>query len=331
MRTFFYMVFIFVAVFFVTWVMLFFLQRPTRQTNINPVVTRQWNLRSIDTMKYSRDFARAKLNDPSFDGVIDKQMADIAGTHANYVAIGTPYDEEFRPMLARWVSAARKYKLKVWFRGNFSGWEGWFDYPKIDGTNHIINIQQFILSNKDLFADGDIFTSCTECENGKNFTLDNINSILEYKAFLLEEYKQSRKSFKQIGKAVITNYYPMNYDVAMKVMDADMTANMGGVVVIDHYVKIPDVLAQDIRVLAKKTGGKIVLGEFGAPIPDIHGRMTQDEQNKWLHEVLTGISSIPELIGVNYWVNKGGSTALWNDDGTAKAAVKTISDFYKGF
>ena len=83
-------------------------------------------------MKYSRDLAREKLDDPSFDKIIDKQMADISATGANYVAIGTPYDAEFIPMLKRWVASARKHNLHVWFRGNFSGWEEWFDYPKID-------------------------------------------------------------------------------------------------------------------------------------------------------------------------------------------------------
>src|SRR3989304_760988 len=68
---------------------------------------RIWPVQAIDTMKYSRDLAREKLNDPSFDAVIDEQVRIIAETGATHVAIATPYDEEFLPFLTRWVSAAR--------------------------------------------------------------------------------------------------------------------------------------------------------------------------------------------------------------------------------
>jgi len=70
-----------------------------------------WQIQSVDTMKYSRDIAREKLDDPTFDSIIDRQVKDIAATGATHVAVGTPYDEEFVPFLTRWVNAARKYKL----------------------------------------------------------------------------------------------------------------------------------------------------------------------------------------------------------------------------
>ena len=96
-----------------------------------------WSVRSIDTMKYSRDLSRQKLQDPRFDSVIDSQVSAIANTGATHVAIDTPYDPEFLPLLKRWVAAARKYNLHVWFRGNFSGWEQWFGYSKIDRKTHL--------------------------------------------------------------------------------------------------------------------------------------------------------------------------------------------------
>lgn len=74
-----------------------------------------WEVRSIDTVKYSRDLASEKLEDPSFDEVIDLQVKNIAQTGATHVAIGTPYDPKFLPFLRKWVSAARKNRLNVWF------------------------------------------------------------------------------------------------------------------------------------------------------------------------------------------------------------------------
>lgn len=326
-----YMLLIFAFVQILTMTIFSFLQRATKKPLSQPVANRSWEIRSIDTMKYSRDRARLKLNYESFYAVIDKQMANITGTGANYVAIGTPYDEEFRPMLARWVAAARKYKLRVWFRGNFSGWEGWFNYPKIDRLNHIAKTKQFITDNQDLFADGDIFTSCPECEHGARVELSNPQSLEEHKAFLITEQEVAKEGFAQIGKKVETGYYSMNGDLASVLMDRETTSALGGVVVIDHYVETPEKLAQDIRELAKKSGGKVILGEFGAPIPDIHGKMTEEEQNAWIHLALTEIAAIPELIGVNYWVNIDGTTALWNNDGSERAAVKTVRDFYLFF
>src|SRR3989339_521194 len=116
-----------------------------------PVATYQkptvkfWRIQAVDTMKYSRDMARAKLNDSKFDITIDQQIHAIADTGANYVAIATPYDEEFVPILRRWVASARRYGLSVWFRGNFSGWEGWFEYPRINQIQHLRATRAFIL------------------------------------------------------------------------------------------------------------------------------------------------------------------------------------------
>ena len=56
-----------------------------------------WPMESIDTVKYSRDPAGQYLTDASYDKVIDMQVKAIAGTGANYVAIGTPYDKRFVP------------------------------------------------------------------------------------------------------------------------------------------------------------------------------------------------------------------------------------------
>src|SRR3990167_8157982 len=68
---------------------------------------RFFQVQSIDTMKYSRDVAREKLKDFSYDKEIETQVKNIAETGASHVAIATPYDDEFLPFLRRWVKAAR--------------------------------------------------------------------------------------------------------------------------------------------------------------------------------------------------------------------------------
>lgn len=287
-----------------------------------------WEIRSIDTVKYSRDNSWEMLNKPEYDEVIDKQVADIAGLGVSHIAIATPYDAQFAPYLRRWVEKARKHNLKVWFRGNFSGWEKWFNYEKITREEHKKLLTEFILNNPDLFEDGDIFTSCPECENGGPGDPRFINDAPEHRHFLIEEYQISKDLFQKINKKVTPGFYSMNYDVAKLIMDRETTAALGGIVTIDHYVKDPKAVAKDAKAIADTSGGKVILGEFGVPIPNIHGDMTQAHQSEWINQALEEVKNTPEIIGVNYWVNVGGSTSLWDDDGKRRAAADIISKFY---
>ncbi len=288
-----------------------------------------WKLQSIDTMKYSRDIAREKLNNVDFDHIIDQQVAEIASSGATHVAIGTPYDEEFIPFLTRWVTSARAHGLSVWFRGNWSGWEGWFGYSKITREDHIQRISDFIIKHQDLFTDGDIFSSCPECENGGPGDPRQTGGVEEYRQFLVDEYSAARGAFSKINRLVASNYFSMNADVAKLVMDKDTTQKLGGIVTIDHYVKTPEQLAEDVDYFSTRTGGKVILGEFGAPIPDIHGKLTPAEQAEWIDTALSLLASRRDkLIGLNYWVSVGGSTSLWTGDGVALPAVAVVKKYF---
>lgn len=290
---------------------------------------RHWQIESIDTMKYSRDRARQGITDPLYAIEVDKQVGAIADAGANYVAIDTPYDDEFLPVLKMWVHASRAHGLHVWFRGNWSGWEGWFNYSPINEQTHIAKTKAFILDHPDLFQNGDIFTSCPECENGAKLSIGDTQAVASYRSFLITEYTEDTAAFDQIGKKVKNGYFSMNLDAAKAIMDPETTQQLGGIVVIDHYVKTPDDLANGVSSIAAQSGGRVILGEFGAPIPDINGSMTADEQKQWLDQSLQLLSKISSLDGVNYWVNKGGSTALWHDDGSPKPAVAILSQFYQ--
>jgi hypothetical protein len=290
-------------------------------------VIKQWKFQSIDTMKFSRDLSREKLTDPQFAQTIQKQIKQIADTGATHVAIATPYDAEFLPILKIWVAAARANHIKVWFRGNFSGWEGWFGYSQITRKQHLELTEKFITSHPELFEDGDVFSACPECENGGPGDPRKIGNVKEYRQFLIDEYTATKHSFAQINKSVSSNYLSMNADVAKLVMDKKTTHAIDGIVTIDHYVSSPTRMISDIRQIANKSGGKIIIGEFGAPIPDIHGAMTQDQQAEWINEVLNLLAK--ELIGVSYWVNVGGSTQLWDESGMQNKAVFIISNHFK--
>ncbi len=299
------------------------------ERQFSPSIVRWWSFQSIDTMKYSRDTAREKLTDPDVTQEVDQHILRIAKTGATHVAIATPYDEEFIPILKLWVQTTRKYGLNVWFRGNWSGWEKWFDYSSISRAEHLEKTKQFIASHKDLFANGDVFSACPECENGGPGDPRNNRDAAGHRKFLIDEYRMMREEFINIGKKVTPGFNSMNGDVARLIMDKETTAALGGYIVVDHYVKSPEKLANDIRDYAKQSGGKVILGEYGAPIPDIHGNMNEDEQQRWIEDALTRLIAIPELEGLSYWTDLGGSTELWTGEGKEKKAVQTITSFYR--
>ncbi len=290
-----------------------------------------WQVQSIDTMKQSRDLARAKLYDKSFDEIIDKQTADIAKVGATHIAIDTPYDKEFIPFLRRWVNSARKHNLNVWFRGNWSGWEGWFGYPKnLSREKHIQKTVAFILNNPEIFENGDIFSPCPECENGNIGDPRQTKRIDEFRKFIIDEYTASQEAFIKINKNIKITY-PFNGDVAKLIMDKKTTQAIGGYAVTDHYIKDPQKLANDLHKLAISSGGKVILGEFGAPILDIQGKFSEKEQAEWIKSVLQYTSQFKNIVGVNYWVNMIGSTAIWNKDGTPKKSVSVLQKAFNPY
>lgn len=287
-----------------------------------------WEIQSVDTVKYSRDLAREKIAGSEFDKVIDLQVGKIASAGVTHVALGTPYDKEFLPFLEKWVATARRYNLKVWFRGNYAGWEGWFDYGPINREEHIEFTRNFIVDNARLFENGDIFSPCTECENGGPGDPRFINDVRGYRKFLTEEFKVADESFRRIGKNVVTNY-PMNGDVAKLVMDKATTKALGDTVVIDHCVNDPATLRSDIAEITEKSGGRIIIGEIGAPVPGIHPSQTEKEQAAWLRLMFEELSKFENVIGVNYWVSFGGATSLWNDDGKEKEGASVLTSYFK--
>ncbi len=292
-------------------------------------LTGWWKIRSIDTMKFSRDVAQEKRNDKSFDEIIKRQVLLAKDIGATHIAIATPYDNEFIPFMKRWVHYARAEKLNIWFRGNFSGWEEWFGYKKMTREEHKKQLKEFILNNSLLFEDGDLFTSCPECENGGPGDPRMTGDVEGFKRFLLEEYAIAKESFDRINKRVQANLYSMNGDVAFLIMDEEMTSALDGVVTIDHYVKTPEKMRQDLKRYADRSKGKIMIGEFGLPIPDIHGKLSEEAQASLLREFLEVFVEHLDVIGVNYWVSTGGSTELITIDGKRKKGISVLEEFYR--
>jgi len=289
-----------------------------------------WEIRSIDTMKFSRDLAREKANDKSFDQEIEDEVGKIKELGANYIAISTPYDDEFYPYLKRWVEFSRKSGLSIWFRGNWSGWEGWFNYPKtLARIEHIQKTRNFILQHPELFVDGDSFTACPECEYGGPGNPMDTHDYEGFRKFMIDEYREMNQAFIAIGKKVRVNWLSLNPDVAKSILDEGTVKTLDNLITLDYYVKEVTQLEKGLDNIKNKfSEARFLIGEFGAPIPDINGAMTDTEQAQFIRNILNYLGSRKDVIGINYWVLKGGSTSLINPDGSSRTAVEVIKNYY---
>ena len=282
-------------------------------------------------MKVSRDRARERLT-PEKIKLIQNHIKKIADMGANCVAIGTPYNDEFLPYTTLWVQEARKNNLRVWFRGNWAEWEGWFNYPKgMTTATHVAKTKQFIAANKTLFEDGDIFTAAPEAENGGPFApLDTPQKYQLFREFLGAQATEIDKSFQQIGKNITTNWSSMSGGVAKSVFTSQTVKATGNIVTLDHYVSDPSGMDEYILHFQQRFQADLVFGEFGAPIPDINGKMTENEQKEFVEQLFARLYYYsPYIKGVNYWTLSESSTALLAPDHSELPVVESIRKYYQ--
>ena len=121
----------------------------------------------------------------------------------------------------------------------------------------------------------------------------------------------------------------MNGDVALNVLDQQTVNYIGNLVTVDHYIKNKDVMNNYVETLHNKFHTKIFIGEFGAPIAGINGQMNEDQQLKFVTDIIDLLSQKNYVIGLNYWVLTGGSTALANSDLSLKKVFSSIQEYFR--
>lgn len=327
--------FSFIVLFIILFGITLFVSSPRKQPVAEPgvqLVTQRtitspsfylWKVRSVDTMKYSRDRAQDALHDPSFDSVIERQIKFISELGATHVAIATPYDEEFVPVLTRWVTITRKHGLKIWFRGNWSSWEGWFGYAKnLTPEDHLVNTRSFIASHPALFEDGDIFDPCPECENGGVWK----KSKETYEAFVPKLRAAAQDAF-EVQKKDVRAVVSMSGGRVETLPDS-FFVSFGKTLAIDHYDD-SEGYKRFLSSLEKKKFS-VLWAEFGAPVPGVQALFGEEEQKHYVKGLFDAFSLHRNvLIGVNYWVLNGGPSGLLRDDGGEKPVVDIMRDYFR--
>ncbi len=281
----------------------------------------------IDTMKESRDRAKTiKFKE------IDEEVASLSAIKSNYITVDTPYDEEFYPILKHWADSIHKINKNVWFRGNWSGWEGWFKYPKtLTRKKHIDLTESFILKHPELFEDGDAFTACPECEYGGPGNPMTTHDAAGFRNFLISEKDVVDKALSKINKKVFSNWQSMNPDVAKYIYNTELLNKFDGLMTLDYYAKDTSVFDKGLSYFQHLyPNAKFFIGEFGAPIPDINGYMTEAQQENYINNSMSYFINRGDIIGVNYWTCCNGTTAVLRDDLSLKSGAIILANYFQG-
>ncbi|MDO8658361.1 MAG: glycosyl hydrolase, partial [Candidatus Levybacteria bacterium] len=116
---------------------------------------------------------------------------------------------------------------------------------------------------------------------------------------------------------------------AKDVLDQKTFNTLDNVVSIDHYVSDPQNMADYVDYFSQKYHTKVLVSEFGAPIPDLNGSMTEKEQADFVNVVFENLyKKSDNVIGVNYYVLSNGTTALLNDNYTPRQAFDIVTNYF---
>jgi hypothetical protein len=302
---------------------------------------------SVDTMKQSKDTARAPLTNEQIRATI--RGADAL--HADYVAVATDWD--YTPdYLRRWVAAVRGAGKRVWFRVHPAQWENDYDVAGVmSPADYLAALDAFIAANPDLFRAGDIFDPCPEPENGKYWQArygpgwDSATARTaatdEYNRFILDTSAVADAALARAGVAgVTTTIRSTNGRIAFTptVLYPETTARLG-VVTIDSFPgpasSDPDTVAgallDEIARVHAVHGLPVILGEFGY---DTRQAVDEPTQRAVLRAMLAGLATVPYLRGANYWVLSGdpGVGSRLYDTAVpprGRAAASELAAFYR--
>ncbi len=302
---------------------------------------------SVDTMKESKDTARAQLTDAQIQATI----ARAAALNAEYIAVSTDWDFTL-DYLRRWVTATRAAKKHVWFRVHPAQWENDYDVGGVMTPDaYLTSLSTFIASAPELFRAGDILDPCPEPENGKywlatygggwDLTAQRTAATDDYNRFILDGTHIADTALARAGvSGVTTTIRSTNGRIAASpaVLYPQTTARLGRVTIDSFPVitstepaTVAGALTAEIARVHAVHDLPVILGEFGY---STHAAVDDATQQAVLRAMLLSIDDIPYLRGSNYWVITGdagvGSRLFASPDGAAgRPAAQELANFYR--
>ncbi len=293
-----------------------------RTPQITSKDTRMLFIASIDTMKESKD------TDSFLHQLTDEQITNdidlCASLNSNYITVDTHYNED--TYMARWVRAIRATGKHIWFRSSFIEW-GNRDNGIMTPSMYLSQLRTFILNHASLFQPGDILDANPEPENGLYWEAtygDNWSNHApnratdDFNSFLVGLTDTADQALQQLGiKGVITTVHSIDPWTAEHpdILYQSTVQHMGNLVTVDAY---PDADTTDpataanawvrqlMSIYVARPAARILIGEMG-----YSNAINVDDttQETVLKEELNALSSVPYLVGINYWVGAGTATS----------------------
>lgn len=318
--------------------------QPTSTPTPVPSVNPSWTIRSVDVMKYSKDVV---CNPPS-DTFIATQVQKAKELGANYIAISTPYNNpscgDSLALTKKWVAAIRAQGLSVWHRHMGLSFEGLYGIPKKYNDDYLQLISNYIIENKDLFKDGDIFTPTPEPDTagiGGVTYCDKVCAFkdnAEFNQWIRNAQLVSKLSFAQIGLPNLKiGYYGTSGFIVVGENNPDwfgksflepatVTA-MDNVIAMDSY---PESYGGNMKTVLDKAheiwpNATFMIGEWGT--------ISASNETIANEQIMSTMSSAKRsyVSGFNYWtMGPSGQEGLLNTDGSIKSTFTNVQSFYTG-
>jgi hypothetical protein len=256
---------------------------------------------------------------------VSQIAADVnlcARLNTNYITVDTHYDEDV--YMAQWVAAIRASGKHVWFRASFKDW-GANPSDALSPSEYLQQLHTFILGHPNLFRAGDIFDPNAEPENSAHWRLTYgpqwswqppaPNPATDaFNDFVVGLVDTTEAAFQQLGlKGVVAIVNSVDPWLAEhpQVLYSSTIQRLGNIVTVDAYpdaeTTTPSIAArawtqQLERIHDARPEARILIGEMGysnaMPVDD-------ETQRAVLSAELDALSSVPYLIGINYWVGAG--------------------------
>ncbi|MFA7253158.1 MAG: hypothetical protein WC107_01225 [Patescibacteria group bacterium] len=308
-----------------------------------PPTNSKWQAQSIDSQVMSKYWAISDDNQIRRLVLADKAIG------AKQIAISINYNNY--PLMRKWADIIHSEGLNVWFRAHWDEWDSW-EKPEI--KNGITNIEylkrtkQFILDHPELFRAGDAFTMCVESENAAWWTgIDHgaFTGWESWRAFTRNQVIYANEAFSQIGLGgkIKTNWINMNGWVAWNVLD-QATVNVIGQLTLDHIIDWTDDTGTYVNALFKGNGNgfygydeyynkwkvPMMAGEWG--YSTFNQSMDPNHQAELAAAVLKEFSARGYIIGMNYWIDVGHASRLFDTanllDYTPRPIANIIKQYY---
>jgi hypothetical protein len=273
-----------------------------------------WAIRSVDTMKLSRDTRAKPLTDTQIAALV---RLDVR-LHLTHITVDVYYDDP--AYMARWVRAIRAVHLHVWFRAHWYAWETHREkHGDMTPDAYIEATRQFLQQHVDLVQNGDIFDFCPEPENGAywfdrygdGWSWRDAAAKKEFNSFVRSGVYMASTTLANRGRSqVLVTAISVNESIATRLFSKPTAARLE-LITLDLYPEggATDPAVATARLLAEiervhqHWNLPILIGEHGYS----RDRAVSDAiQARVLAAELAALARLPYLRGLNYWVDAGG-------------------------